>query len=165
MRRVFAGLAIVMPLLGANLAPAQAIDVLNVSTIGTDLARDIADRSVKACTDMGYSVGTVVVDRSGDIVVAMRSELASRYTLDIAAGKARAVILSGVPSSDFRKNREDLRLDLNHLDGVLVMGGALPIDAGGRRIGAVGVSGAPGADLDAACAQTALDSVFERLEF
>lgn len=150
---------------GFSIATAHAADVLNVKTIGTDLARDIADGSVKACTEQGYQVGAVVVDRNGDIMVAIRSDLAPRFTLDIAAGKARAVILGGVRSTELRENRADLRMDLNHLDGVLIMGGALPIEAGGMRIGAVGVSGAPGADLDEACSQEALDALFDRIEF
>jgi uncharacterized protein GlcG (DUF336 family) len=32
-------------------------------------------------------------------------------------------------------------------------------------IGAVGVSGAPGGDIDAACAQKGIDTVQERLDF
>ena len=144
---------------------AQAADVLDVKVIGSDLARDIADRSVKECTDQGYAVSAVVVDRNGDIMAALRGDVASRFTLDIAAGKARAVILSGVNSTEFRESRADIRPELNHLEGVLVMGGGLIIESGGSRIGAVGVSGAPGADLDAACAEAALDAVFERLEF
>ena len=143
----------------------HAADVLDVKVIGSDLARDIANVSVKTCTDQGYAVSAVVVDRSGDIMAALRGDLASRFTLDIAAGKARAVILSGVNSTEFRESRSDIRPDLNHLEGVLVMGGGLLIESGGSKIGAVGVSGAPGAELDAACAEAALDAVFERLEF
>jgi uncharacterized protein GlcG (DUF336 family) len=45
------------------------------------------------------------------------------------------------------------------------MDGALPIRAAGSLIGAVGVSGAPGGDKDAACATAALKKVEERLEF
>lgn len=160
---LFAVLAMVASL--AFTLETNAADVLNVKVIGSDLARDIADGSVKECTEQGYAVSAVVVDRSGDIMAALRGDVASRYTLDIAAGKARAVILSGVNSTEFRESRADIRSELNHLDGVLIMGGALVIESGGSRIGAVGVSGAPGADLDAACAEAALDAVFERLEF
>ncbi len=157
---------LVAPMIWAmSVTSPQAADILDVKTIGTDLARDIADGSVKACTEQGYQVGAVVVDRNGDIMVAIRSDLAPRFTLDIAAGKARAVILGGVRSTELRENRADLRMDLNHLDGVLIMGGGLPIEAAGVRIGAVGVSGAPGADLDEACSQEAIDALFDRIEF
>lgn len=45
------------------------------------------------------------------------------------------------------------------------MEGGLPIRAGGTLAGAVGVSGAPGGDLDAACAQKAVDSAANCLGF
>ncbi len=151
--------------LGVLPVATKASDVLDVKAIGSQLASDIVDLSLESCVDAGYSVGVVVVDRNGDIMAARRSDYAPRFTLEIAAGKARAVILSGVTSTEFRANRDDIRLDLNHLDGVLVMGGALPLESAGSRVGAVGVSGAPGADLDEACAQAALDEVFDRLEF
>jgi uncharacterized protein GlcG (DUF336 family) len=54
---------------------------------------------------------------------------------------------------------------MNHLDGIIVMEGALEIIAGGSRLGAIGVSGAPGGDIDQACAQKALDKYADRLEF
>ena len=37
--------------------------------------------------------------------------------------------------------------------------------AGGSLVGAVAVSGAPGGDLDAECAQAGLDGVAEQLQF
>ena len=49
--------------------------------------------------------------------------------------------------------------------GLIVMDGALPIRAAGSLIGAIGVSGAPGGEKDAACAAAALKKLEERLEF
>jgi uncharacterized protein GlcG (DUF336 family) len=147
------------------LSQANAADVLDVKVIGTDLARDIADGAVKKCAEDGYAASAVVVDRNGDTMVAIRGDVASRFTLEIAAGKARAVILSGAASKELRASRGDIRPELNHLDGILVMDGGLPIDSGGFRIGAVGVSGAPTGAIDEACAQTAIDAVFDRIGF
>ncbi len=146
-------------------AQANAADVLDVKVIGTDLARDIADGAVKKCADEGYAASAVVVDRNGDTMVAIRGDVASRFTLEIAAGKARAVILSGAASKELRANRGDIRAELNHLEGILVMDGGLPIESGGFRIGAVGVSGAPTGAIDEACAQGAIDDVFDRIGF
>lgn len=146
-------------------AEARAADVLDVKVIGTDLARDIADKSVKKCSDDGYAASAVVVDRNGDVMASLRGDVASRFTLEIAASKARAVILAGTSSGELLANRGDIRQELDHLDGILVMRGGLPIESGGMRIGAVGVSGAPTGEMDEKCAQTALDDVFERLGF
>ena len=143
----------------------HATDSITLKTIGMDLARDIANESVLACRKLGYQVSAVVVDRNGTVTAILRDDLASRFTLQIAQEKANSVILSGVSSGELRRNRNDIRQELNHMDGLIIMRGALPIEMAGSRIGAVGVSGAPGGDIDERCAQHALDKFQDRLEF
>jgi uncharacterized protein GlcG (DUF336 family) len=130
-----------------------------------DLAEDIARAAVDACRADGWQVTAVVVDRSGIPQVMLRDLNASRFTIQIATEKANAVILSGVTSAEFRKNRDDIRQEMNHVEGILVLEGGVPIRAAGTLVGAVGVSGAPGGDKDEACALKALETVRERLEF
>ena len=143
----------------------HAADSVSVRSIGLELAKDIAFESVKACRKQGFQVSAVVVDRNGLVQAALRDDLASRFTLQIAEEKANSVILSGINSGEFRKAREDIRPELNHMKGIIIMQGALPIEIAGSRIGAIGVSGAPGGHLDERCAQQALDTLVERLEF
>ncbi len=143
----------------------HANDSLMVKTITMELARDIADESIKACRKLGYQVSAVVVDRNGLVQVALRDDVATRFTLQIAEEKANSVILSGTNSGEFRKSRDDIRPELNHMKGIIIMQGALPIEIAGSMIGAVGVSGAPGGHLDERCAQQALDNLSERIEF
>jgi len=142
-----------------------ANDSLTVKTIGMELARDIANESVKACRKKGYQVSAVVVDRNGLLQAALRDDLASRFTLQIAEEKANSVILSGINSGEFRQARGDIRPELNHMDGLIIMQGALPIEIAGSRIGAIGVSGAPGGEKDELCAKQALEVLSERIEF
>ncbi len=144
---------------------AHAADVLTHKNIGLDLANDIAMEAVNACRKDGYHVSAVVVDRHGNMRAALRDDIASVYTLQIAQEKANIVIMAGIPSTQFRNARPDIRPELNHIDGIIVMEGGLPIDSGGYRIGAVGVSGAPGGEKDEACAARALEALNERLEF
>lgn len=143
----------------------SAGDSLNVKTIGMELARDIANESILICRKAGYQVSAVVVDRNGDVRATLRDDLASRFTLQIAKEKANSVILSGLNSGAFRQLRNDIRPELNHIDDLIIMQGALPIEIAGSKIGAIGVSGAPGGDIDEQCAQQALDKFEDRLEF
>ncbi|MDO9636692.1 MAG: heme-binding protein [Thiobacillus sp.] len=155
-----------LALLAASLpALAAQPDILPVKQIGLELARDIAMASIAACRQDGYNVAAVVLDRAGNLQVAMRDSLAARHTLEIAERKAGMAIMSGSDSGEFRAARADIRPELNHINGLIVMDGALPIRAAGSLIGAVGVSGAPGGDKDRACAAAALQKVQERLEF
>jgi uncharacterized protein GlcG (DUF336 family) len=140
-------------------------DVLQVKQISLELARDIAMASVEACRQSGYNVSVAVLDRAGNLQVALRDTLAARHTLEIAERKAGMVIMSGIDTGGFRSARGDIRPELNHINGLIVMEGGLPIQSAGSLIGAVGVSGAPGGDKDAACAAAALKKLEERLEF
>lgn len=156
-------------LIAASMARAEgnadgANDVVTAERIGMGLAADIAEEAVAVCAGQGYAVTAVVVDPSGDPQVMMRATHAPRFTRQIATDKARSVILSGIESGAFRTNRGDIREEMNHVDGVLVLDGAVPIESAGSMIGALGVSGAPGGEKDAACARQALDAFFERLQ-
>lgn len=140
-------------------------DVIPVKQISLELAHTIAMKSVEACRKEGYNVSAVVLDRTGAVQVALRDTLAAPHTLEIAERKAGMSVMSGVASGEFRAARGDIRPELNHVRGLIVMEGALPIRAAGSLVGAVGVSGAPGGDKDEACALEALKAVEERLEF
>jgi len=154
-----------LALLAASLPAHAQTDILPVKQSGLELARDIAMASVEACRKDGYNVSAVVIDRAGNVQAALRDTLAARHTLEIAERKAGMAIMSGSDSGEFRTARADIRPELNHINGLIVMDGALPIRAAGSLIGAVGVSGAPGGDKDKACAAAALRKVEERLEF
>jgi uncharacterized protein GlcG (DUF336 family) len=147
------------------LSTSQANDVITTRNVGMEMARDLANEAVMACREQGYQVSAVVVDRNGITRALLRDDLAARFTMQIAEEKANAVVMSGIKSGDFRRNRADIRPELNHIDGLIIMEGGLPITSGGSRIGAIGVSGAPGGDKDEVCAQMALDAMSERLEF
>ena len=154
-----------IPLLFAANLSASANDVVSDRSIGMELARDIANETVLACRKDGYHVSAVVVDRFGLMRAALRDDLASRFTLEIAERKANMTVMAWADSGDFRKARGDIRPELNHIDGVIVMEGGVRIVSGGYNLGAVGVSGAPGGDKDAACAKKGLEKLRERIEF
>lgn len=145
--------------------PAFASDLVHESSIGMELARDLATEAVLACREDGYSVSAVVVDRHGNQRVALRDDVASKFTLQIAEEKANAALMSGINSGTFREQRADIRPEMNHVNGILMMVGGVPITVGGSRVGAIGVSGAPGGERDEACVMTALDKLADRIAF
>jgi uncharacterized protein GlcG (DUF336 family) len=142
-----------------------AADIVNAKLMALELAVDIAQGAIDACRKDGYQISVVVVDRSGRTQVVMRDVFANQFLTQLAQAKANAVVLSNTSSSALRKNRADIVNELNLLDDLLVLDGGLPVMVAGSMIGAVGVSGAPGGDLDEACAQRGIDGVQERLDF
>lgn len=149
------------------LVSSQAIaeDIITVKKMTLELANDVAREAVLACRKKGYQVSAVVVDRGANVQSVMRDTLAARFTIEIAERKANAVVLSGVPSTEFRKNRADIKAEMNEVSGILVLDGGVPIQAAGSMLGAVGVSGAPGGDIDEDCALKGVEKVQERLDF
>lgn len=143
----------------------MAVDVVSNKSIGMELARDLASETIMACRKDGYHVSAVVVDRFGLMRAALRDDLAARFTLEIAERKANMTVMAWTDSGDFKKAREDIRQELNHIDGLIVMEGGLKIVSGGHNIGAIGVSGAPGGEKDAACARKALEELSDRIQF
>jgi len=144
---------------------AYAADIVSEKSIGMELARDIANEAVLACRKQGYGVSAVVVDRFGLLRAALRDDSAARFTLEIAQRKANMTVMAWTDSGQFKAARPDIRQELNHIDGLIVMQGGIKIMSGGYNLGAVGVSGAPGGDKDAACARKALQVLSERIEF
>jgi uncharacterized protein GlcG (DUF336 family) len=61
----------------------QAADVVSQKNIGLDLATDLAMLSTKKCQEDVYQVSSVVVDKHGNVRVALRDELAARFTLGV----------------------------------------------------------------------------------
>ncbi|MDH5218060.1 MAG: heme-binding protein [Gammaproteobacteria bacterium] len=142
-----------------------ASDIISTRQLTHEFATELAQFAVKTCVDMGYQVTAVVVDRNATPQVMIRSSLAPRFTIQIATEKANASIMAGIKSGELRNNRQDIRNELNHIDGLIMMQGAIPVTASGSLLGAIGVSGAPGGEKDELCAQKALDKIAERLEF
>jgi len=140
-------------------------DVFTQKNIGLELANDIAKMSIDACRKDGFNVSVVVVDKHGNVRSVMRDDLAAKFTIEIAQRKANMVVMSGIASGAFKAARADIQQELNHIEGLIVMQGGLPILASGIVIGAVGVSGAPGGDKDEACAAVAIKAMTERLAF
>jgi len=163
MRRLLNKLGICTALLCAGSVYAE--DVSTIRQMSMNLGADIAKHAVDACFEQGYQASAVVVDRASNVLVVMRHQNTSKFTVEIATRKANAVILSSVSTGQFKKSRADIRNEMNLLDDIMVLEGGLPIEAAGSLLGAVGVSGAPGGDKDAICAQKGIDAVQERLDF
>jgi uncharacterized protein GlcG (DUF336 family) len=164
MKKTMKATCLVTLLLSTSLT-AHAADLVRDFSIGMDLARDIASAAIEACRADGYHVSAVVVDRHGLVRAALRDDLAARFTLEIAERKANMTVMAWSDSGAFRAARADIRPELNHIGGLIVMEGGVKIVAAGYNIGAVGVAGAPGGDQDAACARKGIEALAERIEF
>jgi len=131
------------------------------------LAQQAADAALAACVSQGYRVAVAVVDGAGLVRVQIRADGAAPHTLDSSGRKAYTALSLRQATADLVKlvqeHPEAAGIgDMN--ERILLLAGGLPIRAGEAVVGGIGVGGAPGGHLDAACAQAGIDAIADRLK-
>ena len=156
-------LAVFLTLVAAT-ANAQA--VRTEKNMSLELANQIASASVAACAANGYAVAATVVDRAGTVRAIQRADNAGPHTL--GASQAKAYTSASAKNTTLAmmdaSQKNPAAANLVYIPGYLLLGGGVPIKVGNEVIGAVGVGGAPGGNLDEQCAMVALDKVKELLK-
>jgi len=161
--RLMAGLATV----GLGLAFAAPADAQLLARKDLSLATALTIATIAAdlCKSQGYIVSVAVVGRNGEVIVQMRGDNASPHTLENAFRKAYSSRTYRVPSGELAKRiKDNPTAPFVYLSNVVAAQGALPIKVGDDVIGAVGVSGAPGGEIDEACAKAGIDKVADTLK-
>ena len=164
--------SVLMATLGAASLSISAVAAADDATYSVkfmtpETALAAAQAALKHCRGLGYQVAVAVVDRSGITQVLLRDRFAGPHTVRTAIGK-------GWTAASFRTSTADMvgvtqagkaENGVRHLEGVVMIGGGLPIDSGGTLVGAIGVSGAPGGAEDERCAKAGVEAIREALEF
>ena len=145
---------------------ASAQGVRSEKNISLELANQIAAASVAACDVNGYAVAVSVVDRAGSLRAMQRADNAGPHTLASSLQKAYTSASAKNTSLAMMEGaqKNPAAANLGQIPGFLLLGGGVPIKVGNEVIGAVGVGGAPGGQLDEACAVAALDKVKDQLK-
>jgi uncharacterized protein GlcG (DUF336 family) len=140
-------------------APAQAQLITN-KDLSAAMALTIAQTALATCTANGYHVSVAVLGRGGEVIVQVRGDGASPHTFENSFRKAYTARTFRVASGEIAKRfKDDPSYFAVRLSNVIPAEGGLPIKAGDDVVGAVGVSGSPGGEKDAVCAQAGIDKV------
>lgn len=147
-------------------AAANAQGIRTEKNLSLELANQIAAASVAACAASGYAVAATVVDRAGTVRAVQRADNAGPHTL--AASQQKAFTSASAKNTTLAimegAQKNPAAANLVHIPGYLLLGGGVPVKVGNEVVGAVGVGGAPGGNLDEQCAMAALDKVKEQLK-
>lgn len=127
-------------------------------TLSLPQASKLTDAAVAACQTKGYNVSVTVVDRAGIILTTQRMENAGPHTVDASFRKAYTALSTRTPTSKVMENAHNNpgAQHLSDIPNFLLLAGGLPVTQGKNVIGAIGVGGAPGGDLDERCALDAI---------
>jgi uncharacterized protein GlcG (DUF336 family) len=144
--------------------PASA-QLLARKDLSVAIAKTIAETALASCVEKGFACSVVVVDRSGETMVALRGDNAGPHTLENARRKAYTARSFGQSTTEYAKKFADndpvVRQQVT-LPNVIAIPGGLPIKLGNEVIGGAGVSGTPG--VDEPCVQAGLDKVAAQLK-
>jgi len=147
--------------------------------IPLDAAVDAAQAAIGACRANGYSATVTILDADYSTRIVLRDGNAAAPTVDIARRKAYTVLKTGMSSGDFGKTVPGTSPPalpapgdppppppgpVNGDPNLITWAGGLPINVGGKIIGAMSASGAPGGDKDEACVKVGLARLAVRLK-
>lgn len=164
-------LVVALLLLAGGRVQAQAQDLPQQPYLPLDLALRAASAALDQCQTDGYRVSVAVVDRSGVLKVLLKADGTGPHTVTSSTRKAYTSASLGRTTQDLAKTVasnpevEGLR---NMDPQLLILAGGVPITTSvtmttATVIGGIGVGGAPGGNLDEACARAGIDSIWEEL--
>jgi uncharacterized protein GlcG (DUF336 family) len=148
--------------LGLSPMPVLAEELPREVVLPMSLAATAAKAAVDQCTKDGYRVSAAVVDRAGLLRAFLRADGAGPHTVESSEKKAYTAASMRGPTGNVAEliAKTPGLQGLQHMnDRILFLAGGLPIEFANEIVGGIGVGGAPGGHLDAACAQAGLDSI------
>lgn len=89
-------------LIGVLASPAYA-QLITHRDLSYAIAKTIAEATVASCAAKGYGVSAVVVDRAGEVIVALRGDNASPHTMENARRKAYTALSFRVSTTEYAK--------------------------------------------------------------
>jgi len=136
----------------------------NSKVLTMDVALTIAQEALNNCKASGYKVTVLVVDGLNAPKALLRDDGATAATTEVAKMKATATMLYNRPSGPAQQPPPGQAAPPATISGTINAQGGVPIKVGDVTIGAVSVSGAPGGDKDAVCANAGIARVAEKLK-
>lgn len=148
---------------------ANAQTLVNERSISTNGALEMAAAAREECRKHGSAVTITILDRAGRTVVTVREDGASPHSVEHSLRKAYTALTYNMTSGEYGKRAVANPGSAGplHLANITTAAGGVPIRAGDALVGAIGISGTPGAKgggtADEGCAQAGIDRVSKGL--
>jgi len=158
--------AVALFLLIPGAGPASAQTLIKKSYLPIALAYEALTTAVETCARQGQQVSGVVLDPDGLQQAFLRGDGAGIHTVETADYKANTTLsfrIDGVDLVERSKTRPPPG-PIPKLPRLLLAQGGVLIKAGDEIVGAIGISGARGNNIDTACARAGVDKIKDRLK-
>jgi uncharacterized protein GlcG (DUF336 family) len=156
-------LLLVGVLAGVSTAASSQSALVNERSITADAAMTMAHAALEKCRADGYKVSITILNRHARPALQLSDDGVSPHTFENSQRKAYTAFTTKQPSLEMGKRAQPGLAGFLQLDRTTTIEGGLPIMAGKELVGSIGISGAPGGDKDAACAQVGIDRIAKDL--
>ena len=146
---------------------ASAEDVLTTHRLSAALAGEAVSAAVSSCASQGYGETAVLVDADGVRQAVQRGDHVGSHSLDSANDKAYTAASFRTDTGalvERAKTVPGFAALFTQIPHLVLFGGGVVIKLGDEVVGAIGAAGAPGGNLDEACARAGLDKIRDRLK-
>ena len=132
-----------------------------------EVALQMAQAAMQSCRDAGYQVGVAVVDRFGLTQVFLRDRFAGAHVVETATRKAWTAVSfrTDTLALDEATRPGTLSAGIRGISLALPLGGGVPVESAGSLVAGIGVSGAPGPDIDDDCARAGIAAIEDLIGF
>jgi uncharacterized protein GlcG (DUF336 family) len=162
-------------LISAAASASRAEDgLITHKALSLDMAIAIAQGSLEKCRAGHYQCAVTVLDAASRTLIALQDDGAMLHRFDVSRKKVYTALVYRRPSKEVVEGWSAKAASSAPLvegtipnppvEGTIDMGGGIPIFVGKEVIGAVALSGAPGWDIDEACAKAGLAKVADKLK-
>jgi uncharacterized protein GlcG (DUF336 family) len=142
-------------------------DLVTATSVGSELARVGIDAAVAESVRLSVPTCTAILDAAGHLVSFERMDGAPFQTIALAQAKAFSVAGNLMATHDSWESIRDepwLVHGVQGVEGLVVLGGGVPIRYGDMIVGAVGVSGKSSMAEDRAIAEAAASAILRCLD-
>ncbi|MDB4044975.1 heme-binding protein [Amylibacter sp.] len=161
----------IVPLIILGIIPtffAQAAEddaFVEFKVLKPEIAIKAAISAMNFCQDEGYQVGVSVVDRFGLTQAFIKSRYAGLHVQETATRKAWTSVSFRTPTLSLDESTQPGKeaFGIRFISTPLPLGGGVPIEAEGSIVAGIGVSGAPGTDIDDECARAGIAAIEDDL--
>jgi uncharacterized protein GlcG (DUF336 family) len=158
--------AAALPLMTLLAAPAGAQGTMKTSRLSAMVAYAAVSAAVDTCAKQNQQVTAVVLDPGGAQQTFLRGDGAGIHTVEMADYKAYTALSFRTDGIDLveRASKGNVPAAIGKLPRLILAQGGVVIKAGEEIVGAIGVSGARGNNIDTQCARAAVDKIKDQLK-
>ena len=168
-RKFIFGAVMATGLVGSGTAKADEDNAfVSFQVLKPEVALQMAEAAMRSCRTAGYQVGVTVVDRFGIPQVFIRDRFAGIHVYETSRRKAWTAVSFRTSTTDLAVSTQagEISSGIRHLTEALPLGGGLVVfEGGGSIVAGIGVSGAPGPELDDVCAEAGIAAIEDQIAF